>query len=245
MNKLEFARFKALDYACKEAINTLCTNLTFAGNDKRIIMFTSSRAHEGKSFLSMNLMRTLTTLQKRVALVDVDLRRSRIMSQHQIHFPDEKHYGLAHYLAGQCDLDDAIYETNLYGACVIPAGRDVSNPMALIDSPFFSAMLDELADAFDVVIVDAPPVGMVIDAAVMAKDCDGCVFVVEYNRTRRRDLAAARRQMEQSGCKVLGSIINKVSFDTISAKKYYHKGYYKQYTHGYERYERKPEKDEK
>jgi len=194
--------------------------------------------------MTIRIAQNMARRGRSVCLVDADMRRSFLVKRYGM-TTEGQLTGLAHYLAGQCDLDDAIYETNLHGACVIPAGRDVSNPMALIDSPYFSAMLEELADAFDVVLVDAPPVGMVIDAAVMAKDCDGCVFVVEYNRTRRRDLAAARRQMEQSGCKVLGSIINKVSFDTISAKKYYHKGYYKQYTHGYERYERKPEKDEK
>ena len=65
MNKLELVRFRALDYACKEAINTLCTNLTFVGNEKRIIMVTSSQAHEGKSFISMNIMRTLAQLGKK------------------------------------------------------------------------------------------------------------------------------------------------------------------------------------
>ncbi len=244
MRKAIIRELPAMDYAATEALNTICTNLAFAGRNLKKIIFTSCIQSEGKSFMTIRIAQNMARRGRSVCLVDADMRRSFLVKRYGMEVAGQL-TGLAHYLAGQCDLDDAIYETNLYGACVIPAGRDVSNPMALIDSPFFSAMLDELADAFDVVIVDAPPVGMVIDAAVMAKDCDGCVFVVEYNRTRRRDLAAARRQMEQSGCKVLGSIINKVSFDTISAKKYYHKGYYKQYTHGYERYERKPEKDEK
>lgn len=244
MRKAVIRELPAMDYAATEALNTICTNLAFAGRNLKKIIFTSCIQSEGKSFMTIRIAQNMARRGRSVCLVDADMRRSFLVKRYGM-TTEGQLTGLAHYLAGQCDLDDAIYETNLHGACVIPAGRDVSNPMALIDSPYFSAMLAELADAFDVVLVDAPPVGMVIDAAVMAKDCDGCVFVVEYNRTRRRDLAAARRQMEQSGCKVLGSIINKVSFDTISAKKYYHKGYYKQYTNGYERYERKPEKDEK
>jgi len=244
MRKAVIRELPPMEYAATEALNTICTNLAFAGRDLKKIIFTSCIQSEGKSFMTIRIAQNMARRGRSVCLVDADMRRSFLVKRYGM-TTEGQLTGLAHYLAGQCDLDDAIYETNLHGACVIPAGRDVSNPMALIDSPYFSAMLEELADAFDVVLVDAPPVGMVIDAAVMAKDCDGCVFVVEYNRTRRRDLAAARRQMEQSGCKVLGSIINKVSFDTISAKKYYHKGYYKQYTHGYERYERKPEKDEK
>lgn len=230
-----------MDYAATEALNTICTNLAFAGRDLKKIIFTSCIQSEGKSFMTIRIAQNMARRGRRVCLVDADMRRSFLVKRYGMETEGQL-TGLAHYLAGQCELDDAIYETNLHGACIIPAGRDVSNPMALIDSPYFGAMLDELANAFDVVLVDAPPVGMVIDAAVMANDCDGCVFVVEYNHTRRRDLAAAKHQMEQSGCKVLGSIINKVTFDTISAKKYYNKGYYKQYTSGYER---KPDQADK
>ena len=111
--------------------------------------------------------------------------------------------------------------------------------MALIDSEYFADMLNRLAEEFDVVLVDAPPVGMVIDAAVMASACDGVVFIVEYNRTHARDLLQCKHQMEQSGTPVLGCIVNKVRLDTLSAKKYYNKGYYKQYTYGYYRSDNK------
>ena len=80
MNRIAMTRFKPLSYACTEAINTLCTNLTFAGNDKKVIMVTSAQAHEGKSFITMNIMRTFAKLGHRVVLVDAVLRRSQIMS---------------------------------------------------------------------------------------------------------------------------------------------------------------------
>lgn len=229
-----------LDYAGTEALNTICTNLSFAGRNMNKIIITSCTQSEGKSYMAMHILQNMARRGRRVVLVDADMRRSFLVKRYGFETSGEI-TGLAHYLAGQCELDDAIYETNLYGACIIPTGRDVSNPMALIDSPYFSGMLDDLAAAFDLVLVDAPPVGMVIDAAVMGRDCDGVVYVVEYNKTHRRDLAECKRQMEQSGCKSLGCIINKVSFDTISAKKYYNKGYYKQYTSGYERSTEKKE----
>ena len=238
MNQLSIGRFPELDYACGEAMNTLCTNLFYCGENIRSVLLTSRYEQEGMSSIAMNVMRTLAGYGKRVVLVDADMRRSHLVHRYGMTTTGEL-TGLAHYLAGQCELEDAIYETNVYGACIIPAGRDVSNPLPLIDSPYFGAMLNELANAFDLVIVDAPPVGVVIDAAVMAKECDGCVFVVEYNKTRRRDLSSAKHQMEQSGCQVLGTIINKVTFDSLSEKKYYNKGYYKQYANDYGR---KPEK---
>ena len=84
MNKLELVRFRTLDYACKEALNTLCTNLTFVGNEKRVIMITSTTAHEGKSFLSINIMRTLAQLGKKVVHVDADLRKSQIAGKYGV-----------------------------------------------------------------------------------------------------------------------------------------------------------------
>ena len=223
-----------MDYAATEALNTICTNLAFAGRDRKKFIFTSCTQSEGKSFMTIRIAHDMARRGRRVCLVDADMRRSFLVRRYGMETVGEM-LGLVHYLAGQCELEDVVYETNLHGACIIPAGRDVSNPIALIDSPYFGAMLDELAAVFDVVIVDAPPVGMVIDAALMASECDGCVFVVEYNHTRRRELAQAKRQIEQSGCKVLGAVLNKVTFDSISAKKYYNKGYYKQYNNSYQR----------
>ena len=75
MNKLEFTRLRSLDYASKEAINTLCTNLSFAGEDVRVIMVTSAKAHEGKSFIAMNVFRAMAKLGYDVLMVDADLRR--------------------------------------------------------------------------------------------------------------------------------------------------------------------------
>ncbi len=221
-----------LDYSGVEALNTICTNLSFSGRDVRKIIFTSSTMSEGKSFMCMHILENLARRGRRVVLVEADLRRPFIIKRYDVEIQDEI-LGLAHYLAGQCNLDDALYTTNLYGACIIPAGRELVNPISLLDSPYFSAMLDELADNFDMVIVDAPPVGMVIDAAIIAKSCDGVVLVAEYNKTRRRELLPCKKQMESSGCPILGCIINKVSFDSISAKKYYNKTYYSHYNSGY------------
>ena len=97
--------------------------------------------------------------------------------------------------------------------------------------------LDQLCEQVDMVIVDTPPIGMVIDAAEIASSCDGIVLVVDYNKTRLREVKECKRQMEQSGTPVLGCIINKVSFASLSAKKYYNKSYYSHYRSGYYRKE--------
>ncbi len=234
MRQAVVQQMKPLDYAGEEALNTICTNLAFAGRNLKKIVLTSNTQSEGKSWMAMHIVANLAQRGRRVVLVDADMRRSFMVQRYKVAIDGEP-FGLAHYLTGQCELDDAIYETNLYGACMIPAGRDVSNPVSLIDTPYFAQLLDELAAHFDIVIVDAPPTGMVIDAAEIAACCDGSVLVIEYNKTHIKEVAECKRQMEQSGTPVLGCIINKVAFDTISAKKYYNKSYYSHYRSGYYR----------
>lgn len=223
-----------LDYSGNEALNTICSNLAFAGRDLRKIVMTSCNAGEGKSYLTMQIAQNIGRRGKRVVIVDADMRRSFIIKKYDMRTEGEWK-GLVHYLAGMGQIKDVLYATNLTNVYIIPAGRDVANPVPLIDTPYFSDLLDMLASQFDIVLVDAPPVGLVIDAAEIAQSCDGAVFVIEYNKTRRRDIHNAQKQMAQAECPILGCIINKVSFDTISSKKYYNKYYYSHYSNGYYR----------
>ena len=226
MNKIEFTRFGELDYTGDEALNTLCTNLTFAGAGIRRIMMTSCHASEGKSFISMNMMRTFARLGKRVVLVDTDLRRSMILARYGGRVQKGVQFGLTHYLAGMCSAEDVLYETNMPGAYMVPVGREVNNSLSLLTTQKLSQLLDWLGDKFDFVLVDAPPVGMIIDAAEVAKSCDGVLFVINYNTISRREMLEAKQQIERTGCKILGAVLNNVSFDSYSSKKYYYKSYY-------------------
>lgn len=233
MFKLEISRFRELDFACNESINTLCTNLVFMGSDKKKLMFTSCIAHEGKSFVSMNVMRTLAKLGRKVLFIDSDLRRSQILTRYGLVAEEGDGKGLAHYLAGMAKLEDVVYETNIPGAYMIPVGHAVSNSLALLNTNLFGDMLNRLEDQFDYIILDAPPVGAIIDAAEIAKYCDGAVFVIKYNAVSRKELELAKSQIDRSGCAVLGAVINDVEFDSLSSKRYYNKAYYYRYETDY------------
>ena len=115
MRKATIKRFTAPDYSGTEAINTICTNLSFSGRNCKRIAFTSYMPGAGKTYISINVLYNLAKRGKRVLLVDADLRRSNIVSRLRME-TDGEMLGLAHYLAGHCNLDDCIYETNLYGA---------------------------------------------------------------------------------------------------------------------------------
>lgn len=236
MKQLKITKFAALDYAGSEAFNTLSTNLSFAGEDVKKIMITSCHASEGKSYLSMNLMRTLAQRGLKVALVDADLRRSMINSDYGIRFENgvKEGKGLSHFLAGMVGMEEIIYQTDIPGALMVPVGRDVPNPLALLSNQHFAELLDTLAKMVDYVLVDAAPVGVVIDAAEIAKACDGTLIAVHYNDVRRQELLDVKQQIEQSGCPILGTVLNQVDYDSYLSRKYYYKsygkyGYYNKY----------------
>ena len=229
MKQLKITKFPALDYAGSEAFNTLSTNLSFAGENIKKIMITSCHASEGKSYLSINLARALAQRGKRVALVDADLRRSMINSTYGVRFEHDKSggSGLSHFLAGMVGMDEVIYQTDITNMLMVPVGREVPNPLALLSGRHFEELLDTLSKMVDYVIVDAPPVGVVIDAAEIAKVCDGTIIAVHYNDVRRQELLDVKQQIEQSGCPILGTVLNQVDYDNYLGRKYYYKSYYK------------------
>ena len=233
MNTCEITALPKLDYATAEAMNTLCTNLNFSGSDMRRIMITSSRANEGKSFIAMNVARKMAEFGKKVAFIDMDLRKSVINNRYGLRFNSQDNLGVVHYLAGHNTLSDVIYSTNYRNMYVIPVGRLVSNPMTLLTSSRLKTLMEQLLKIMDLIIIDAPPVGVVIDAAEIAKFCDGVVLAVRYNTIRRRELRDTKEQIERTGCKILGCVLNEVSFKSYSNKKYYYKSYYDHYSSNY------------
>lgn len=220
-----------MDYNGIESMNSICSNLMFIGTDTRKIAVTSCRPGDGKSFMSVQIAMNLAKRGRKIALVDADLRRSRMVAKYDITTEGEM-TGLAHYLAGMCEMQDVVYQTNIENMFFVPYGHDVVNAVSLLDTDAFGDLLNSLANEFDLVIVDAPPIGLVIDAAEVARCCDGVILVAKYNVTHRRWLVDAKWQLEQTGTRILGCILNDLSFDSISSKRYYGK-YYSNYDSHY------------
>lgn len=223
MNKMELTRLPKLDYACTEAMNSLATNLFYCGEDIKTIMLTSRYAGEGKSFLTLNLMSTFASLGKSVVLLDTDLRRSRLVSYYGARFEGEHNKGLAHYLAGFCEMDEVVYQTNIPNAYIVPIGREVESSLPLLSSYRMQPLMEALAESFDIVLVDTPPVGMISDGLAMAKFCTGALLVVSANRGHKKDIKELTRQIRSTGCPVLGAVLNNVEFDSFTNRKYYYK----------------------
>ena len=235
---LEISNFPETDFVSHEAMNTLCTNLSYCGPDVRKIMISSRYASEGKSYVSMNLMRTVAKLGRRVVLVDTDLRASGIQSDYRLRYSTEKHYGLSEYLSGLCSLNDVIYQTNIPGAYMIPAGHEAPNPLQLLDTERMHQLVEWLGNQFDLVLLDTPPVGVLVDAVALAKFCDGALLVVGYRKGKQQEIGDAVKHIRQTGCKMLGAVLNGVKFRSLSNKHYYYSSerysghYSKRYKYG-------------
>ncbi len=239
-----------LDYAGSEAINTICSNLMFSGRNIRKVVITSCEPNDGKTFVAMQVVANMAKRGKRALLIDADMRLSVMNAHYDIQLSGSG-AGLAHLLSGQCTLEDAMYQTNIPNVYLIPIGTDVQAPLSLIATPEFENLVRAVGETFDLVIIDAPPVGLVIDAAEIARSCDGSVLVLEYSKTHRRALQEAKQQMERTGTPILGCILNKVAMDRLSTKKYYSYGgkygyskygRYGKYGNGYYRREDKDKK---
>lgn len=222
---MQINRFGELDYQASEAINTLCANLSFLGGDFKKILITSCHPQEGKSFVSMNLMRALAGLGLRVVLVDADIRASALRSTYDIDIRTpvgKKYLGLSGYLVGRCTLNEILGETSIPGAYMVLAGVNVTQSLPLFNSPRMGELLDALAKSFDVVLVDTPPVGTLIDAAQIATLCSGTLFVVRSGSTSSGELTAAIGQLEKTGCPVMGYVLNRSQEKSYSKKYYYY-----------------------
>lgn len=213
-----------LPYEINEELKLLRTNLFFCGADKRVILVTSAFSGEGKSTVTLDLCRSLAELGKRVILLDADMRKSVLKSKVSSQLPEN---GLSHYLSSQCQLDDILCQTGTEGLYAVLSGAVPPNPTELLSSDNLKRLVAYCRDHFDYVIIDSPPVGMVVDAAVVAPVCDGSLILIEANEVKYRLAQEVVAQMRATGCPILGVVLNKV--DHKKSGKYYSKYYGRKY----------------
>jgi polysaccharide biosynthesis transport protein len=194
----------------KEAFRSLQANLRFlnADNQVKVVVMSSSRPREGKSTVAANLAIVTSELGRRVLLVDADMRKP---SQHRIWRQDPS-VGLSSVLTGQSSFDDAVIELdpNLY---LLAAGVVPPNPVALIDSSQMGVLIAEWSKAFDLVIIDAPPLTVAADATILSKQSNGLVFVCRPGVADKDSVDACKEILSQSGQNVLGMVLNDVKID--------------------------------
>ena len=208
-----------MDFRAKEAFKTLRTNIEFSGEDVKVIALTSTTPNEGKSSIAFELATSFAQAGKRTLLIDADLRKSVMRSRYK---KGNVKYGLTNCLVGKKSFSDTLCETDIPNFYMAFAGPVPPNPSELLGGSKFKKIVDGCRNAFDMVIIDTPPIGSVIDAAIVAKACDGIILVMEAGAISYRFAKKSKEQLEVAGAKILGVVLNKVS---IGGKGYYSKYY--------------------
>ena len=206
-----------------EMFRNLRTNIQFmnADSEKKVMLVTSTVPGEGKSYVSANLAAAFAQIDKKVLIVDTDMRKGR---QYNL-FSLRPRPGLSNFLSGVVDQDfvgekenieNYIQKTDIDNLYLISAGSVPPNPSELLVSSKMENIIDSLIDKFDVIIFDAPPCLIVADALIVAR-------IVDFNITKMEDLNKAKLAIENVGGKVAGVILNKVQMTT---KRYDNSYYY-------------------
>ncbi|MGO4692090.1 polysaccharide biosynthesis tyrosine autokinase [Glaciibacter sp. 2TAF33] len=189
-----------------ESFRSLRTNLQFINVESgpRSFVVTSAIPGEGKSTTIANLAIAMAETGARVALVDGDLRRPRLAEYMGL----EAAAGLTDVLIGRVELADMLQQWGTGGLYVLPSGRIPPNPSELLGSVAMARVLATLTAQFDIVLIDAPPLLVVTDAAVLSKLSGGALMVVASGRTNRRELAAAVSALERVGSQMVGVVMS-------------------------------------
>ncbi len=224
MQKIDL-RKKELDYRTREAYKNLRTNVELSGDNIKTIAITSCTPNEGKSSISYELASSFAQAGKKVLLIDADLRKSVLIQRHH---KGKVRLGLVHYLVGKYPLDEVVCETDNKNLFMTFAGPVPPNPAELLGNKRFADMLEKTREEYDLVIIDTPPLGSVIDSAIVAKQCDGSILVIANAEISYRFAQKVKDQLDKTGCRILGCVLNKVNM-TKSGKYGYYGRYYGKY----------------
>jgi succinoglycan biosynthesis transport protein ExoP len=202
-----------------EALRSLRTNLEFAGVDKHIntLYLTSPGVSEGKTTIAVNLAVVIAQSGKQVFLLDADLRRPNI--HHVLSIPNS--VGLSDILRDRSDIDEASSSWKYEQFSVITSGKLPPNPAEVLSSEKMAKILEDIKEKSDMVIIDGPPF-MLADASVLSSRADGVLIVIRLNRTQADEALSMLEQLERSGARVIGVVLNYVR---RRETKYFYKGY--------------------
>ncbi len=202
-----------------EAYRTLRTNLEFSSLDRPLntMVVTSPGPEEGKSTTLANLAVTLARAEKKVILVDCDLRRP---SQHEI-FGLKNGVGLTTMVVDdRAKSDPPLQETMVPGLWLLPSGPIPPNPSELLGSRRMEEIIAVLSEGADKVLFDAPPIIAVTDAAVLSSKVDGVLLIINAGGTKRDHAQKAKALLEKVNAHLVGAVLNNVKIDT-SLHRYY------------------------
>lgn len=205
-----------------EALRSLRTSLHFAMMEAKnnIIAISGPSPGVGKSFISVNLASVLAQSGKKVLIIDADMRKGYLQTQFGLKWDD----GLSDYLSGRLNLEQVTKTTKVEGLNVITRGQIPPNPSELLMHSNFSKLVEEVSNAYDIVIIDTPPILAVTDPAIVSAHTGTTLLVARFGQNHLREIELTRSRFEQNGIDVKGLVFNDVVKKASNAYGYY--GYY-------------------
>lgn len=198
------------------------TNIQFSAIDEdlKIIMVTSAGQGEGKSTTTINLAVAYAQAEKKVLIIDADLRKPTLHHSFQV----ANRQGLTNVLTGQSELSSVIVSSELNNLDLIPSGPIPPNPSEILASRRMTTLLEQLSDEYDMILIDSPPTLAVTDSQVIATRCDGVILVIDQGKVKREVALKAKANLEHVKARILGVVLNNVNRDNGDVYYYYYYG---------------------
>ena len=216
-------------FLIKEAYKTLRANVSFGlpGSGCKCIAITSAERGDGKSTIAVNLAISFAQINKKVLVIDCDMRLPTIAKKFGIS-PDT---GLSNYLVdSDTTTDNLIFRIEDHDVDIIPAGNIPPDPTKLLESPQMEETINMVKDYYDYIIFDFPPIALVSDAVILSKYIDGYLLIVKHGHSEMSKISECLKQLEFSNAKILGFVYNwkaETSGKYGIGNKYYKNKYYK------------------
>lgn len=190
----------------QNAAKTLLANIRFASVDRPVksIVLTSSVPNEGKSTVACNLAQAIASSGKRTLIVECDMRRRSLADM----VGARARHGIYAVLSGQVELDEALVATSHRNLFFLDSEPHIPNPADILSSQRFRKLVAQMESDFDYVVIDTPPVGTFVDAAIIAALADATALVVRERFVKRAELQNAYDQLKKADANVIGVIMN-------------------------------------
>lgn len=205
-----------------ESYRSLRTNIDYSAIDEKIqvIMVSSAGPGEGKTTTITNLAITYAQSERKVVLIDADLRKPT--AHHN--FSISNRWGLSSVLSQQCTLEECIQMSNVPGLDVITSGTIPPNPAEMLGSNRMTAVIQQLRGMYDIILIDTPPLLAVTDAQIVATKSDGAIMVVDQGRVKRDIAKKAIQNLQTVNARILGVVLNNVKRKANEESYYYYYG---------------------
>jgi capsular exopolysaccharide synthesis family protein len=236
MTEVKYEPEFKINESLEEAFKVLSANIHFCDPENKLktIAITSYSSGDGKTCISTNLAYTLAKSGVKVLFVDADLRKPMLFKK----LISKDFKGLSNFLLGSSSLEQIINKTQIESFHFVSCGIKTLSPGELIISPRLGDFLQKVKEIYDFVIIDTPPLGSVIDGALIASQTDAAIIVLSQNKTKCYNAVMMKEQLERANANILGAVFNKVhkmdfrnyygGYDYIKTRKKYSRKFLKE-----------------